>query len=794
MRKNKLLAILIIFLFPPSVFSQLKIRGKIIDAGNKPVEFAEVLLLKKDSIALKSELSDEKGNFLIEEKKGNYLLKIRQMGKILYHQTIELDHDTDIGIIKVENVQMLQEVIIEGKKSLISRNGDKIILNIKGNGFLKGKSTLDILKYAPYVKVDNNSGNIYVKNNSALILINGKSSNMPISDLNNYLGSLSNKELESIEIITNPSAKYNAEGNGIINIITKTPDKYGINGNLNSGLTVSKFISSNSSIQLDSKLNDKFSIITFFAYKAAKNAREEERIEKLKSPFIEYNYMKRDTGKNLYYYTSASLLYDINKKNQLGAGFSFSKLNNENKLNNNLSIISNDNSKSLGLYSNKMDDKYYNLNLNYNLKIDSVGQNLSGILDFYNSDYKTRDLYKNLFFDMNENLTNSNKRRSFTPTLNKIFSAQLDYQKAFKKNQIEAGFKYALVNNSNTTVFENELGGIFVPDNSLTNKYNYREQILAAYMSYSIDSLFQKNISLKTGLRAEYTNGNGQIPVQNYTLRKEYIDFFPSLFLTRHLKNNNSINFSYSRRINRPDYNSFNPTIFYLTDFTSQVGSPDLNPSYTHAFELGYSSSEWNILLYYDAEKGESREILKRLDQNMLQYQWRNIDCSNEFGISFSANKKIVKWLDILVNASWYRKKYKSNFDDADNINVTKGTAQGKISSLFKLPFNYSSEISFEYNGPETYGQYQSGKNYAFYFNLTKKINDKLSFYLKVTDPFDNLRYSFINTQNEIQTFQYKNNYSRSMAFSLIYNFGFGNKTKPIKINNSNEEEKDRAN
>ena len=151
--------------------------------------------------------------------------------------------------------------------------------------------------------------------------------------------------------------------------------------------------------------------------------------------------------------------------------------------------------------------------------------------------------------------------------------------------------------------------------------------------------------------------------------------------------------------------------------------------------ELSYNTSNINFLAYYNLTQGEPREILKRLDDTNIQYQWRNIDASDVYGISFSRDKKIIKdCLSIFARASVYNKVYKSSFDDdVDNIDVSKTTFQGRISLSAKLPLKISSEFAFEYNGSETYGQFETGENYAFYLNFSKKLNKNFSAYLNIT-------------------------------------------------------------
>lgn len=775
-------------------FAQFEVKGRLIDENGKSLDLSEIQIVNTDSIVVNRTLSDSDGHFELSLIKGTYFLKVISFSKTIHSQKIELTSDINLGNIKVIISTILSEVVIANKKKVIKRDGEKLILNVKGNELFNGKNSLEILRYAPFVWIDNNLSNITVKGNSVTVLINGKQSNLSGNDLFSYLNSIPNGILDSIEVITNPSAKYNAQGGSIVNIITKSPPKQGLYGNINSGVWANDFINSNLSLFVNSTLSEKFSINAFIVKNNATNRREEKRTEVLNSPNVSYNYFKKDTIKSDYNYYSTSMIYEINSKNQIGAGLSYSLSKSNTTQNNDLTIASATSSTSLGNYSLDSDNEYYTLSLNYKLKMDNKGQSLNAIMDLYNTNFKNTNSYENLFFDSNAVLTDSNIRKSYSPLKNNISSYQVDYVKPFRNNKIEIGAKYSSVDNKNETTFQDFILGNFVENPNFTNDFSYKEKIAAGYITWSKDSLFNTKISLKTGLRVESTNGTGEIPSVSFTIDKHYTNFFPSLFLNRSFSQNRSLYFSYSRRILRPNYRSFNSTIFYLTEFTSQVGNPNLNPSFTDAFEIGYSASNLNLLLFSDLSQGEHREILKRLNANLLQYEWRNIDHSENIGVYLSANKKITKWLELFVNSSWYIKKYTSSFADVENINSEKGTFQARVATAINLPFKINSEVSFEYNGSETYGQYESGENYSFYLNLSKKVNTKLSLYLKVTDPFGNLRYNFYNTQSELRTSQLRNNYNRSITFSAVYSFDFGRQTKSIEIDNGIKDLRNRSN
>jgi len=789
------LIIFFFILFYNQVFAQVTLRGRITDEEEQSVEYAEVsVAYVNDTTKIKKTLTDKTGGFSLSVQKGSYMLSVDYWGENVLTKKIMVSKNEYLGSLKVTLANRIGSVTVT-RRRLISRKGDKLIMNVSGNSLFKGHTAFGVLKYAPYLSMDSNSGSISMKGKPTRILENGKP--IRVHDIQTYLSTLPSEGISHIEIISNPSSKYEAAGGGgIINIITKKQKK-GISGSLKNTIDFSKFISHHSSFSLNTKLNDKLLIQTFFSYSKNKGLRKESRIEALSSPHIAYDYDKIDTIKGHYAYFSNEVIYDMNARHQLGIGFKYLEDKSNAKQNNDLVIKKKSNKTfSEGEYSLKNKKRYFNLNLNHTFRLDMLGQNIKTWVDYYDSDAESNNNYKNLFFDDHHLLTDSNQRMSNSPADNKIFSAQTNYTKPFQKNKLELGAKYSFVDSKSKTIFQNLLGSDYVLDKNLTNDFNYKEEILSGYVQYFIDNFFTSNLSVQLGVRVEYTDGLGKIPSKAYKLPRNYVDFFPSVFIIRSFENKKSLSLSYSRRIDRPSYSSFNPTIFYLTEFTSQVGNPALKPAYTDALELNYNSSKANVMLYYNLTKGENREILKKLEASHLQYQWRNIDNSHIFGLSFSGNTSILKdRLRILAKGSAYYKVYQSDFEDhVDPIDVSKLTFQGRISLSYRLPLAIQSEFSLEYNGPETYGQFETGENYAFYLNLSKKFNKHFSMYLSVTDLFDNLRYTFKNDQKLLQTYQFRNNFSTRYAFSIIYTINTGAKVKKQKLKSSNRDLRSRTN
>ncbi|MEO1808262.1 MAG: outer membrane beta-barrel protein [Bacteroidota bacterium] len=773
--------------------AQHELTGTFTSTEDQPIQFARVAAYLQDSIQSQT-LTDDQGSFSLHLPKNEYLIKVEWLNRIIYEESLTIEDYTNLGTLTIDNATQIDEVEIQAQKRQITRNGDKLIMNVLDNPRFEGKMAAEILSYAPYVWFDQSSRTFSIKGNATVILINGKRSNLAPEDLNNYLNSLSQKEIKAIEIVSNPSSRYDAEGaGGVINIVTSRAQERGIYGSLYSGLHLGPFVSHSHSAQVNAKINDKLSLNTYFAFVRQNGRQTEDRTETLRSPAVVYDYRKEDTTRQRYGFANMSLSYEPSKKSEINLGYSGYFSNSQRDQYNDLTITQEDDIMSIGIYDYLNTSQTHDVSLNYNQDLDDKGQKLSFLTDYYRANYLADNLYENRFFSPVEQLINDNLRKSFSPTTNDILSSQLDYVLPTRKGYIEAGIKYSSVWNGNETFFQNLIDGEFVSDPILTNAYEYREQIGAAYMSAAWDSIFSSGFSLQTGLRAEWTKGDGLIPTNGTEIKREYTNLFPSIFLSRNLKKNQTLNLSYSKRINRPNYNSFNPTIFYLTDFTSQVGNPNLNPSFTHAWEMGFNRQNFNVIAYYNDTRGEAREILTRLSEETLQYNWRNLDHARIAGLSVSVTPKITKWWELQVRGNLYHKQYQSTFEDVNDIDVGMTTFQGRIGTSFTLPHNTRAEASFEYNGREIYGQYGSGANYATYLNLSKSFGSKMTIYIQAVDIFNQLRYEFFNDQQEITTTQFRNPYRRSISIMAVYNFQRGKQTKNNNIKKSNQDLQNRA-
>ncbi len=315
------LIILFLILSYNQVFAQVILSGRITDEEERSVEYAEVSLTHvSDTTRVKKTLTDKTGRFSLSVQMGSYILSVDYWGENILTKKIMVSKNKYLGRLKVPLANRIGSVTVTQGR-LISRKGDKLIMNVSGNHLFKGHTAFEVLKYAPYLSVDSNSGSISMKGNPTRIFENGKA--IRATDLHTYLSTLPSERIVHIEIISNPSSKYEASGGGgIINIITKKPKK-GLEVSWNNKVDLSKFISHHSFLDLNAKLNDKLLIQTFFSYNKNKGLRKENRTEILPSPHIIYDYDKKDTLRSNYSYFSNEIRYNINKSHELDVGFKY---------------------------------------------------------------------------------------------------------------------------------------------------------------------------------------------------------------------------------------------------------------------------------------------------------------------------------------------------------------------------------------------------------------------------------------------------------------------------------------
>lgn len=576
------------FLLLIKIQAQSNISGKILDEKQKPLKSVTVLLLKQsDSTLVKSTLSNETAAFTFKDiNNGKYLIVVNSLSfQKNYTPVMVIGKDQVLPVIQLKTIAVnLGEVTVTARKPFLEQRADKLVVNVEGSATAAGSTALEVLQKLPGVIVRNDQVSIAGKSN-VNIMINGKSSQY--TDINQVLATTASSNIEKIELITNPGARYEAAGGAIINIILKKNADMGTNGTVSMSSAIGLYKKDGSPVDRNyfrltpyvsinhrkGKLNVYGNINLFH-----RNLFSYEEFERLISPskFLQTKY--EPNNRNSYSYR-AGLDYYADDKNTFGflyRGYSLGSLeeavNNTQQFNSNTGSLV---STFQTLNNNHIRRSNQAANINWKHSFDSTGKELNMDLDY--SNYQLNNLN-----DI-QNIVSSGANTKSTQSINNPvqFSVlKIDYTHPINKDtKFELGSKLSFATIDNAILFKNG----DVVDSKRSTNFRYKENINAIYSS------FIKKMGgweLNAGLRVEQTIATGES--ENIeVLNRNYTKLFPSFFLTRKLDKNLSTVFQYSKRVNRPSYQQQNPFIEYADSLTYSKGNPLIKPELADAFKLG---------------------------------------------------------------------------------------------------------------------------------------------------------------------------------------------------------------
>lgn len=787
--------ILILTLVLNGIFAlaqQTAVKGKIIDNNSKAVNAATVSLLKsEDSSIIKTILSDEAGNFLIENNTGgNFLISASAVGHQKIYSSAFVIFENNISVLNtialVPVEKTLDNVSVVAKKAFIERKLDKTVVNVEASITSAGSTAMEVLEKSPGVSVDKD-GKISLKGKQGvIILIDGKQTYMGAQDLANYLQAMPAANLEQIELMPNPSAKYDASGNsGVINIKTKRNKQKGFNGSVKNTLAVGKYLRSLNTINLNYK-NGKFNVFSTFGVNHRKSFQQLD---------INRKYYDANSKLNAIFDQTATFIRSNNNNNaKVGVDFYATKKTTIGILFNgsispsaqdgtNISYLKNADAVTNSiLRSNNTDkEKWKNAGLNLNLRhvFDSTGRELTVDVDalqykslhdqFFQSDSYTAAWVK----QSSEVLT------SILPATINVYSAKVDYVQPFKSGlKMETGIKTSIVNTDNVADYFNVIGGAPVVDNDKTNQFKYEENINAGYLNFSKEF---KKWSLQTGLRLENTNYKGNQfgnPVKpDSTFSRSYTGLFPTMFAGYKLNNKNQFGFSYGRRISRPDYESLNPFIFFIDKYTYEAGNPFLKPMYANVFEISHTYNKFLTSTFnYTHSKDMFNEYFEQSGFATIVKQ-NNYGSIDDISLSLNAEVKPTKWWTIMPYAELNYNKVNSQLYAFEL--KTSGTGfSTNINNQFSFKNGWNAELSGFFRSKMKRGQFEIASMNQMSTGVSKQIlKNKGSLKLNIADVFYTGRQKgVVNIQNTVAAFMQRRD-SRTVGITFSYRFG-----KPLKI------------
>jgi len=772
----------------------VKITGKITDEKAEALPYALVKLLSlPDSAMVKSVQANLDGKFSFEQvKTGDYILATSMVGYKNYKSSkLSIADDFVLPNIKLESLtKQLKQVTVEGKKPFIERRADKTVLNVENSIVSSGGTALEVLEKAPGVVVDKQNDQIRLNNKSGItVMIDGKPNILSGADLTTMLGNMSSDQIGTIEIITNPSAKYDAAGNaGIINIKLKKNKNFGTNGSIASTLGqgfVSGFPSDLYRTGLNLNLNhrvEKWNIFGNAAYARKSNFNQitvnrTSTANNLTSKFLQ-NFGRANKGDGYSgkigadYYASAKttigVMVDANTINGRLDNFSQTYINEQQVGSSNNSLVNQQaNSKSPA----------NNITANFNIKHDfkKDGENISFDADYSGFSNKKNETFDADYLDRNNQLVNNTLLRNSTDASIDVFAVKTDYTLPISKSLgLEAGLKSSYVTTKNDFLSEKYITNNWVNDLGKSNNFIYKENINAAYVNLS--KKWEK-WEIQAGLRAENTNAKGNSITGQQKFDRNYLSLFPTVFISQNLNKDNNIRYSYGRRVDRPSYQQLSPFVFYMDPYAFDTGNPFLKPMFTDNFEISYSyKNAFSVSLNYSDTRDLIVQITEQNDVTRIVTVGRgNIGRSQNYSAGIYFPLTIAKWWNMQNNGSVYYNKVDDGNLSGAVYNVSNVAYNFNTSSSFRLPNNYSIEMNYWLNSPSINGQERATVfRHALNLGIQKSLMDKK---LKVRANIDDV---FLTNQWQGEIV-YQNldlqikNKSSSRRASLNISYSFGN-------------------
>lgn len=772
-----------------SVSQNFIIQGNVSDSNNNPVAYANVTVTNLDNISIVTgTITDETGKFTINELKAeNYILKISFLGYKPYITRVELNRDFNFeSIILEEQDQELDGVTIVAKKPTVKRLVDRLVFNVE-NSTLSNNNVLDVLKHTPGVLV--HDGSITIKNSTPTVYINDRRVHLSSDEVQQLLEGTSATNIKSIEVITNPPAKYEAEGGAVLNIVTSKNIIAGYNGsvygNYKQGSEFPKYAFGTSHFfktkELNTYLNYSISPKKEFIFNNDYiNFIDGDNLV-FSSWETDFERTKKSTNQNI----NANIDYAINAKNSIGFTTNIIVAPRKNTQTQTISETevfgANKVLDSMFNTSNRLVEETFNIafTLDYLHQFDKEGEKLNASFHHTNYDFSDfQDVNTNYFLPNTTNSFRDNKFQTFSSQKTKIFTAQIDYELPIQEfGLFEAGLKVSDISSDNILdqfIFENDEK---IEDFDNSDVFIYDETNYAAYLSYSND---WGKWSFKSGFRTEYTNINGNSFSLNEINSNNYFKYFPSLHVSNKINDNNEIYFNYNKRIYRPRYSQLNPFKYFINDNTYESGDPNLKPQIDDVFTLGYVLFEdYTFEIYY---RNESNPILLVVfqdnDNNFIKYVNTNINSSISYGFDFMTYKKIINNWNISVLSSLFYYDNEFNALESDNIIYTskKWTTYMQFTNYLSLLKDKSLnlDLTFTHISPWAEGPSILSSRSSLDISLQKKLwNNRASLSIGVVDLFNN--YNFTETSKYLNQDVIFNSNKENRLFVLAFNYKFGN-------------------
>jgi hypothetical protein len=782
------------------------VSGVAKDADGKPVTGVTISLLK-DSVVLKLAATKDGGTYQFTNvKDGQYRISASAVGHAPAMSASFAVSGIDVTVPDLKLAKVageLKGVTVTASRPLVEIKADKTILNVEGTINATGSDALELLRKSPGVMVDKDENLSISGKNGVQVFIDGRPTPLAGQDLANYLKTMQSAQIEAIEIITNPSARYEAAGNaGIINIRLKKNKSFGTNGSVTAGYNIGIYSKYNGGLSLNHR-NKRVNVYGNYNYSHGKNKNSISIYRTVLDTLFDQN------GSMIFINNShnfkGGIDYTLNKTSSIGA-----------IVNGNISdpVITN-NGRTPIIYlptgnvnrilaaDNQSDMKRNNINFNVNYNyLDAKGKSLILNADHGYYDINTDQLQPNIYYTPSGGLISSITYQMISPTEISISSVKGDYEQDFAKGKLGVGAKVAFVDTDNDFQRYNVISSRKELDRDRSNRFQYKENINAVYANYN---RALKGVMIQAGLRVENTVLEGKSNGQKYTsggylpsqsgFKRNYTNLFPSAAVTFNKNPMKQWNLTYSRRIDRPAYQDLNPFEFKLDEYTFQKGNTNLRPQYTNSFGLTHTYKyKLNATLNYSHVKDIFTQLIDTAEKSKAFVSKQNLATQDIVSLNVSY-PLMYKAFTSIMNMNTNYSKYKADFGAGRQVDLNAfGLSLFTQNSLkFGKTKTWTAELTGFYNAPTVYqGAFRARTLWSVDAGMQKQIlQGKGTVKASVSDIFHSLRFTgtmdFAGQSTRVQS-RWE---SQQLKVAFSYRFG-NNQVKAAKQRNTGSEEENK--
>ena len=788
---KKLILLALPLLCCAAIAKAQEIKGSVKDDQGKALSGATVALKKvKDSALVKLAATNTTGQYSFTGiNAGNYFVAVSYTGHVAKNSAaFEVSGSGNVTAPEVTLTKtsgQLKEVVVAARKPMVEVKADKTILNVEGSINAVGQDALDLLRKAPGVVVDKDDNLTLSGKNGVQVYIDGRPTPLNGKDLSDYLRTLQSSSIEAIEIITNPSAKYEAAGNaGIINIRLKKNKSFGTNGSVNAGFNQGITPKYNGGISLNHR-NKHVNLFGNYSYNDNTNENNISMLrEVVDTLFDQKSKLNIDNRSHNF---KAGMDYFLSKRSTIGimANGSFSDMDFNNYSRTEISYIPNKKLDRVLIADNTNANKKDNINANLNYRYaDSTGHELNVDADYGAYRNKSDQYQPNFYFDPANNPLYSRIYDMNAPTDIDIYSVKADYEQNFKKGRLGVGGKISFVesNNDFDRFDVDPVSGVGKLDVFRSNDFIYKENVNAGYINYNRQF---KGFMIQAGVRVEHTHAtgrsqgktvdaNGNLVDYDSTFTRDYTNLFPSAALTFNKNPMNQFSFTFSRRIDRPNYQDLNPFEFKLDEYTFRKGNTGLMPQYTNSIGVTHTYKyRLNTTLNYSHVKDIFAQLVDVAETSKSFITQRNLATQDIVSLNISYPFQ-YKWYSIFGNLNTYYSHYKADLGVDRKVDLDVFAFTFFAQQSFRLGKGWTGEMSGWYTSPSIWqGTIKSRTMWSVDGGVQKTIlkgngNIKAS----VSDIFRTLKWKGTSDFAGQRTVASGNFESRQLKLNFTYRFG----------------------